>query len=101
MTDYTQTDSTREAITNIRKGSESYTKCLTEITLNSNESFKRMKKANPAAKIDDGVLIRADSRGEFFEVIDHFEGIADSEKRGMEILKIKGKSQETHGSRYW
>ena len=96
MTDYTQTDSTREAITNIRKGSESYTKCLTEITLNSNESFKRMKKANPAAKIDDGVLIRADSRGEFFEVIDHFEGIADSEKRGMEILKIKGKSQETH-----
>ena len=40
--------------------------------------------------------IRADSRGEFFEVVDQFEGIAGSEKRGMEILSIKGKGQETH-----
>ena len=55
MGDFTQTDSTREAITSIRKGSESYTKCLTEITVNSHESYKRMKKADPAAKIDDGV----------------------------------------------
>ena len=96
MVDFTQTDSTREAITSIRKGSESYTKCLTEITLNSHESFRRIKKADPNKKIDDYVLIRADSRDEFFEVIDHFAGIADDEKSGMEILQIKGRGQETH-----
>ena len=96
MTDFTQTDSTRERITSIRKGSESYTKCLTEITLNSHESFKRIKKVDPSKKIDDYVLIRADSRDEFFEVIDHFEGIADDEKSGREILETKGKGQETH-----
>lgn len=96
MADFTQTDSTRRVLSDAMKGAETFTKSLTEITINSYESYKRLKKAKINNNLENFVLIRADSRGEYFEVIDHFEGIASDENTAKNILEIKSKRQESH-----
>ncbi len=96
MTDFHQTDSTRRVLTDAMRGAETFTKSLTEITLNSHESYRRLQKANGGNPLENSVLIRADSRGEYFEVIDHFEGIAADENTGIKILSIKAKKQDSH-----
>ena len=78
-----QTDDARSREAQAYKGASTLVKCLTEILLNSYESYQRLEKKGIKAKPT--ITIHADSREESVEVIDHFEGLAESEEKGIAI----------------
>ena len=82
-----QTDDARSREAQAYKGASTLVKCLTEILLNSYESYQRLEKKGIKAKPT--ITIHADSREESVEVIDHFEGLAESEEKGIAILEKK------------
>ena len=89
-----QTDDARSREAQAYKGASTLVKCLTEILLNSYESYQRLEKKGIKAKPT--ITIHADSREESVEVIDHFEGLAESEEKGIAILEKKSAKQPTH-----
>jgi len=91
-----QTDSTRGREAQAYKGASTLVKCLTEIIINSYESFTRLSKKIGIDKVEKSVLIIANSQNESIEVIDHFEGLAETHDETVRILKKKASQQVTH-----
>lgn len=96
MRDITQTDAARSRESQAYKGASTLVKCITEIIINSYESYKRLLKKGDTDNIEQSVLIITNSQEESIEVIDHFEGIAETEDEADEILAKKSRKQVTH-----
>ncbi len=97
--DFIQHDAARSVESQSYKGASTIVKCLTEIVINSHESYIRLRKEREkdAKPIQNPyVLIKANRENESFEVIDHFEGLAESWKEAEDILSVKSRRQETH-----
>ena len=62
------TEAYRQAAADSYEGASTFTKCLSEVLINSYESYERLKKNGHVFTGIPTVRIVADAEGEFFEV---------------------------------